>query len=485
MESLIGRTIGAYRIESKIGEGGNSDVFMARDTANGERPVALKVLRLEHHSDQSKIERFWRSGHGARELQHPHIVPVYEAGMADSRYYIAMEYMAGRSVEDLLHEQGGTLSGPVALRYLEQIAGAIDYAHSRGVIHRDIKPSNILLSVDRRNAYLTDFGIALLTGQSTKTEHGALIGTPEFISPEQIRGEKAGIRSDIYSLGITAYQMLSGRLPYEGPPAVVLYNHVNTPPPSIRAANARLPRDVSRPMGKVLAKDPRRRYASAAEFVRDLAAALSRKGGPSRRLLWAALALPALLVGWLIFFPPGNGGPVTVTRLVTITPAGGVGLPAGSTSTVAPTSLPTSTSRPSSATVVTPPTGTAPAPMTPPPAETRATAAPTTAPRVAAPVPLYPPDGADIPRGAAKQTFQWEWERSPAADESFELRFYPADGGSYLAPFGWIKQNNVAVDLNALPAGSYRWVVVVVRGLDGKWEEDITESASRSLTWGR
>jgi serine/threonine-protein kinase len=480
MSNLIGRTLGGYEVVKKIGEGGNSDVYLARDKAN-QRLVALKVLRLEHHDDPAKVERFWIGGQSARALQHAHIVPVYEAGLANSRYFIAMQYMQGRSIEDLLAEQNGPLPWPVALDYLEQIAGAIDYAHSRGVIHRDIKPSNILLSADRRSACLTDFGIARLTGQETITEQGSLVGTPEYMSPEQAKGQTVDKPSDIYSLGVTAYQMLSGALPYDGPPVTMLYNHIHTPPPSIRRANPQLPRGFVRPIEKALAKEPERRQATAGALAQELrlASVPARPNGA----LWGALALVALVIVALAFlFRPGPpaGSATTPRPQAEPTPVVG-GVP---TSTTAPTSRPTSTARPDPTATVIEVVNVRDT-STPRPITTR-TPTPTPAPpRLTRPHLVAPSDGSELQRNAAIQLFHWEWDRALAEDESFELRFYPEDSDEYLAPFGWRKQNIADIDLNNLPAGSYVWLVAVVRGRDGNWEEDVATSETYHLTWGR
>ena len=479
MSSLIGRKVGAYQIEKKIGEGGNSDVYLAHDTAHN-RQVALKVLRLEHHTDRKKVERFWRSGHSARALEHPHIVRVYDAGMADTRYYIAMDYMEGRSIEDLLGEYRGALPWTTSVHYLHQIAEAIDYAHRHGVIHRDIKPSNILLSADRQDAYLTDFGIALLTGQETLTDHGSLIGTPEYISPEQVRGETADPRSDIYSLGVTAYQMMSGALPFDGPPAAVLYNHVHTPPPSVRRANRGLPGGFAKPIQRALAKEPARRYPTALAFVADLQRAADgrRPGWP----VWVGL-VAALLAGlWLVFsmISGGEEPPATVlpTRLPpTLNPTAVVEPTREPTSTIRPTPAPTSTTRL---------TATVGATRTREPATPSVTATPAPPRPPSAGISLLaPPDGADIPQGDAVQTFRWEWSRALAEDESFELRFYPAGSDTFDAPFGWRKETSAEINLGNLPRGAYTWVVAVVRGQDGIWEEDIIVSEPYELEWGR
>jgi len=500
MSNLIGRRIGAYVIKSRIGGGSHSDVYLAEDTAHGNRLVALKVLRLEYNAEPDKVKRFWDGGHAARALQHEHIVPFYDAGLADSHYYIAMEHMAGRSLEDLLQESGQPVPPTLAIRYLDQIAEAIDFAHLRGIIHRDIKPSNILLSKDRRNACLTDFGVAKLTGQTTKTEYGTLIGTPEYMSPEQILGRPVDARSDIYSLGVTAYHMLTGKLPFDGMAVSVLYNHVNTPPPSVRSANKSLSAALNRPIAKALDKQPDRRYASASAFIADLQRATGMPGrvkavdkpqparpAPSRRIVWAIAAL-ALIVVAAILLTTRGGEPITVivTRNVTATPGSGAAVTAMVTSTVAPTPRPTSTAR--AGATATPGATTTRATVTPaagqgiePPPQS-ATVAPAGKLRLSSPV-----DGANIPRDRGSgQVFSWEFDRAVAANESFELRFFPVEGDGYLAPFGWRKESRISdINLSALPPGSYNWVVAVVRGVDGNWEADVIVSQPFRLTWGQ
>lgn len=482
MSNLIGRNIGVYRIEKKLGEGGASDVYLAQDTANN-RPVALKVLRLEHQGDPKKVERFWISGHGARQLRHPFIVPVYDAGMADSRYYVAMEYMEGQSIEDLLQQQGGPLPYATTLHYLDQIAEAVDYAHSRGVIHRDIKPSNILLTRDRQTARLTDFGIALLTGQKTVTESGALTGTPEFIAPEQIRGQKAGPRSDIYSLGITAYQMLTGKVPFEGQPVTVLYNHLNTPPPSVTRLNSKLPAGVAGPIKRALAKEPQHRYPTAKAFSQDLRQAAG--GRRSAGAVWLGLLalVAAVLAGaFFLFRPPGGEEPTPTTVAALVTPGGSPVVSV--TPTLALIGEPTSTA---GAVVV--PTETDAAPPTPsrtpgqaPPPATSAAATPAAAdgPRLVAPA-----NGSEVFAGDSVQTFRWQWGRALAENEHIELRFYRDGSAEFEAPFGWHKETAIEVNLSNLPAGTYRWRAVVVRGQDGNLEAEVAASEPFTLVWGR
>lgn len=501
MSNLLGRQIGPYTIKRRIGGGSHSDVYLAEDTANGNRQVALKVLRLEFSADADKVKRFWDGGHAARSLRHPHVVPIYDAGLADAHYYIAMEHMEGLSMEDLVQQSGGQPVAPEhAIRYLEQIAGAIDFAHSRGVIHRDIKPSNILLSKDRRNAFLADFGVAKLTGQATKTEYGTLIGTPEYMSPEQILGHKVDARSDIYSLGVTTYHMLTGKLPFDGMAVSVLYNHVNTPPPSVRSANRRLSTAVNRPIARALAKQPDRRYASAMAFVTDLRRSLGMAVGtpqpqaaaPAARRsqwwLWGALGLLLVALAAVFLLTRGGGtGPIIVTRDVTATPGGGLIDNPGVTSTIAPTTEPTSTARPEPTAA---PSLTAPPRFTTTPGTGGGTIVPTATPVAPAPEELRlfsPADGASIPgdRGTS-QEFSWEFDRPLASNESFELRFTPVEGGDYQAPFGWRKESRVTdINLNNLPAGSYNWVVVVVRGVNGVWEADVAVSPPSRLTWGQ
>ncbi len=264
-EELLGRR---YRILSRVGEGGMAEVYRARDSVLN-RIVAIKVLRPQFASDEEFVERFRREAQAAASLSHPNIVSIYDVGQDGDRYYIVMEYVSGRSLKDLIREQG-PLSPDRAAWIASQILAALDHAHKNNIVHRDIKPHNILVTPEGR-VKVTDFGIARATSTSALTETGTIIGTVNYFSPEQARGEAAGVGSDIYSLGVVLYEMLTGRVPFRGdtPIAIALQHLQNTAiPPS--ELSPRVPRDLDRVVMKALEKDPSRRYQHARDMMRAL-----------------------------------------------------------------------------------------------------------------------------------------------------------------------------------------------------------------------
>jgi serine/threonine protein kinase len=202
--------IPGYTLHRPLGRGGMAVVYLAtQDSLN--RDVALKILSPS--TDPTAGERFLREARIAASLHHPHIVPIHDFGVHEGQAYLAMEYLAGGSVAPL---SGERLGPEAALRIVRDIAGALDYAHERGVVHRDIKPDNILRG-ERGGAVLSDFGIArLIQGESLLTSEGCSVGTPHYMSPEQLRGEKLDGRSDLYSLGVVLWQLVTGDLPYSG-----------------------------------------------------------------------------------------------------------------------------------------------------------------------------------------------------------------------------------------------------------------------------
>ncbi|MDE3090878.1 MAG: serine/threonine protein kinase, partial [Chloroflexota bacterium] len=267
MDSLIGTTLGQYQIIEEIGRGGMAVVYKARQPSLN-RFVALKVPLPQLTHDQAFVARFKREARIAAGLQNPHVLRIYEVSDA-LPYYIAMEYVEGESLADLLRR--GALEPARAASILQQIADALDYAHARGIAHRDVKPSNIM--IDRSgNAFLTDFGIARAAEGTRLTQTGAALGTPEYMSPEQCEGKSTDARSDIYSLGIVTYEMVTGRVPFHADtPLVTLYQQVHYLPPAIRRLNSHISLAVERVVLKALAKAPGQRYASAGEFARDFA----------------------------------------------------------------------------------------------------------------------------------------------------------------------------------------------------------------------
>jgi serine/threonine-protein kinase len=267
LEDFKGRRLGRYEIIDLLGRGGMAVVYRAHDTVL-RRDVALKVLYPQYGGDATLIDRFQREAVMAARLDHPSIVPIYDVGEAEGAVYIAMKLLNGRSLGDLLREQPKLTLAQV-LPIIDQIAGALDYAHARGIVHRDIKAANILLEPPDR-AVLTDFGIAKSLDTPGMTGTGVLIGTPDYMAPEQISGRPVDGRADVYALGVLAYRCLTGRRPYEGGTEEVLLGHLHGAFPDPSMVEPSLPPAVDPVIRVALARDPARRYATAGEFARGL-----------------------------------------------------------------------------------------------------------------------------------------------------------------------------------------------------------------------
>jgi serine/threonine-protein kinase len=268
-DALIDRTFdGRYRILRRIGTGGMATVYLAEDAELGRR-VAIKILNDRYAHDELFVERFRREAKSAAALSHPNIVSIYDRGEAEGTYYIAMEVIEGQNLKELIRANGRLRPG-TAVAYTRQILAGLRFAHRNGIIHRDIKPHNILLGHEER-LKVTDFGIAR-AGASQMTEAGSIMGTAQYLSPEQARGSEVAASSDLYSVGIVLYEMLTGQLPFNGDsPVEIAMKHLNeTPsPPSTRASG--IPADLDRIVLRSLAKNPADRYQSAEELDADLA----------------------------------------------------------------------------------------------------------------------------------------------------------------------------------------------------------------------
>jgi serine/threonine protein kinase len=268
MDELIGKAFGPYTIVSRLGEGGMAVVYKGfQESLN--RYVAIKVLRGELARDQQFIARFRREALAAARLNHPSILHVYDAGMAHGVYYIVMDYAPGGTLKELIRQ--GPMSAERAASFVAPIAEALDYAHRQGLVHRDVKPTNILLTEDGR-PLLTDFGIAkALYEHSQLTQSGTSIGTPDYMAPEQIRGEPVDGRTDIYALGIVLYEMLAGHVPFRAKTAAaLLYQHMNEQPPPLRSLNIDVPFWIQAVLDRALAKRPQDRFQHAGEFAQAL-----------------------------------------------------------------------------------------------------------------------------------------------------------------------------------------------------------------------
>jgi beta-lactam-binding protein with PASTA domain/predicted Ser/Thr protein kinase len=268
-DTLIDRTFDKrYVIKRKLGSGGMADVYLAEDQELGRR-VALKLLNDRHASDEQFVERFRREAQSAAGLNHPSIVSIFDRGYAEGTYYIAMEFLDGRTLKELLVRNGPT-PVPIAIDYARQILGALSFAHRNGIVHRDIKPHNIIVGPDGR-LKVTDFGIAR-SGASQMTEAGSIVGTAQYLSPEQARGAPVDPRSDLYSLGIVLYEMLTGQVPFTGDtPVEIAMKHLSQVPDPPSKLRDGVPHDLDAIVMRALAKDPDQRYESAEEMDADLA----------------------------------------------------------------------------------------------------------------------------------------------------------------------------------------------------------------------
>jgi serine/threonine-protein kinase len=268
-DTLIDRVFDKrYVIKRKLGSGGMADVYLAEDQELGRR-VALKLLNERHAADDQFVERFRREAQSAAGLNHPNIVSIFDRGRAEGTYYIAMEYLDGRTLKELLVRNGPTPI-PIAIDYARQILGALSFAHRNGIIHRDIKPHNIVVGGDGR-LKVTDFGIAR-SGASQMTEAGSIVGTAQYLSPEQARGAPVDPRSDLYSLGIVLYEMLTGNVPFTGDtPVEIAMKHLSQIPEPPSKSRAEVPHDLDAVVMRALSKEPDQRYGSTEEMDADLA----------------------------------------------------------------------------------------------------------------------------------------------------------------------------------------------------------------------
>jgi serine/threonine-protein kinase len=258
---------GRYMIVRKLGAGGMADVYLAEDQELGRR-IAIKILNDRHANDNQFIERFRREAKNAAALNHPNIVSIYDRGEAEDTYYIAMEYLDGRTLKELIVGRGPAPVN-VAVEYARQILSALRFAHRHGIVHRDIKPHNVLVDREGR-VKVTDFGIAR-AGTSQMTEAGSIVGTAQYLSPEQARGSEVDQRSDLYSLGVVLYELLTGQTPFDGDtPVEIAMKHLSATPRPPSQLRRDVPRDLDMVVMRALAKDPAARYQSAEEMEADL-----------------------------------------------------------------------------------------------------------------------------------------------------------------------------------------------------------------------
>jgi eukaryotic-like serine/threonine-protein kinase len=337
---MVGRILNSrYELQQLIGTGGMADVYRARDNLLG-RAVAVKVLHPQYAKDPVFIERFRHEAQAAANLNQPNIVNVFDWGIEDSTYYIVMEYVEGRDLKAII-VAGGPLLPERAVEIAMAICLALDAAHARGIVHRDIKPQNIIVT-NEGQIKVMDFGIARTAGGSAMTQTGTIMGTAQYISPEQAQGRPADPRSDLYSLGVVLYEMLTGRVPFDGDnPVAIAYKHVREDPLAPSLLNPDISPELEAVVMKALAKNPENRYQTAMEMRSDLerclegspvyatpvlppddvargqTQAFAAQGAPPRRSrtawLWV-LVIAILLAGIavLIFALINNNGGVSV-----------------------------------------------------------------------------------------------------------------------------------------------------------------------------
>jgi len=270
---MIGKRIsGRYKVLEIIGGGGMANVYLAHDMIL-DRDVAVKILRLDFANDDEFIRRFHREAQSATSLAHPNIVSIYDVGEEDTIYYIVMEYVEGQTLKQYI-QQNSPLKVEEVIDIMKQLTSAIAHAHQNHIIHRDIKPHNIL--IDRQgNVKITDFGIAMAMSATSITQTNSVLGSVHYLSPEQARGGMANRKSDIYSLGIVMFELLTGRLPFSGESAVsIALKHLQSETPSLRRWNPSIPQSVENIVFKATAKDPFHRYDSVEEMEDDLRTAL-------------------------------------------------------------------------------------------------------------------------------------------------------------------------------------------------------------------
>jgi len=322
-ERLQAAVKGEFEIGRLLGQGGFACVFLARDLMLG-RDVAIKVLDPSLALSGEHSDRFLNEARLVAALEHPHIVPIYRVAQKEGLLYIVMRYVPGTSVAGLLAKEG-KIEPMRAAAIAREVADALDYAHHRQVIHRDIKPDNVLLDASG-HAVVTDFGIARAAAAARLTQEGMVVGTPQYMSPEQAAGEEVDGRSDVYALGVVLYEMLTGQAPFGGKTAAqILAKHLSQQPPALESQARDTPIALARVVSTALAKDPGDRYPTA----RDMAEALSLTGSPdsletgaARRkrrigkgIRWAGVlvALVVLLVGAFVF------GGITLVRALLFT----------------------------------------------------------------------------------------------------------------------------------------------------------------------
>jgi serine/threonine-protein kinase len=412
-----------YQVEAEVGRGAMGAVYRGYDVLL-DRYVAIKVLAPHLVWEKDFVDRFLREARMAARLNHPVIVSIYEVGQEANQYYLVMEYVEGETLADFIRERGALVPTEVP-SILRPLAEALDYAHGRGLIHRDVKPANIIVSPEGA-VKLTDFGMARAIEQTHLTAAGTIVGTPNYMSPEQARGRRAGAHSDQYSLAVVAYEMLSGQIPFQAEStASLVFKVAAEPPPSIRQVRPELPEEVDVVLERALAKEPGERFETATAFVEALAEALAErqdrkvtvaetKPGWHRVLTWGwmlgGLAVLALIVGLAIAAVGGSGGSADVPSATETTT---IAVVVRMTATPSPSPF-VSTATPS----LTPAATASPTPTATPSSTPSATASPVPTPLVAA---VVLSGGTELRPGA---TTWWRARQTLPAGTELELLGY-------------------------------------------------------------
>src|SRR5215207_7571396 len=293
-----GQMLGNYRIISQVGQGGMATVYKAYQPSM-DHHVAVKVLPSQLAESKEFVARFQQEARTIARLEHPHILPVFDYGESDGTAYFVMRYLEAGTLKDRM-VAGRPLPLDEIDRIFTQLTDALSYAHSHGVIHRDLKPANALVDSDG-NLFLTDFGIAKILEEASPrlTQTDAIMGTPAYISPEQAQGQPVDQRSDIYSLGIILYEMVTGRVPFMADtPLAIIFKHVSDPLPLPSSIKPDIPASIEQVILKALAKDPKDRFSTAAEFAATWKRALEAKEPAWRK----AETIPA----------PGSNAPISL-----------------------------------------------------------------------------------------------------------------------------------------------------------------------------